>query len=196
MYSIKRINKNYLHHLNKLYSECFNINTDTNSLIKKYDTSMFGESYVGYIAFDEKNNPAAYYGVFPIVLCYKNETILVAQSGDTMTSPKHQKKGLFIKLAKETYELAKELKIKLIFGFPNNNSYPGFKNKLGWTFIGKMHRFTIKTNSLPICELNSKIKWISIFYDTYVSLIIKKYKVDYNNIYLKIFNHTLAKGYI
>ena len=196
MYTFIEINQHSYPRLKELYSLSFGIKTSISSLRKKYDTSSFGLSHVGFIALSENGETAANYCVFPVILHYESKDLLVAQSGDTMTSPKHQKKGLFTQLANKTYSLAEELGVCLIFGFPNENSFPGFKNKLNWVFHGNMQRFIIKKNVLPICELSSKFKFLSRLYTCFVNKKLKKYAIDVNSIDLEIFNYTKNKGLI
>jgi hypothetical protein len=111
---------------------------------KKFDTSFTGISNVGYIAYHKKTSePAAYYGVFPVFLNMDGRPVLAAQSGDTITHPGHQKKGLFIALAQKTYELCRELNIHIVFGFPNHNSSHGFFHRLNWVVDGKIFRYAV-----------------------------------------------------
>ena len=188
MYNTNRITNNSYLQIQRLYKESFNSNVDIPSIKKKYDTSAFGLKNVGIIAEDEKKMPAAYYGVFPIVLQYGLKDYLIAQSGDTMTSPNHRKKGLFTMLAIKTYELAKQLNIKLIFGFPNENSLPGFKKKLDWSFYGLMQRFTFTNTTLPFCELASKYKFFEPIYVKYTNNIISKHSLSVSNSNIEPFN--------
>ena len=139
---------------------------------------MFGLSDTGVYAEAQDGAPAAYYGVFPVSMSYHGQTILGAQSGDTMTSPFHQKKGLFTQLAKETYKLAADNKVRLVFGFPNQNSYPGFKNKLDWQFTGFLQNYTITNSTIPLCELAGKYKALENIYRSYVHTRISKYQLD------------------
>jgi Acetyltransferase (GNAT) domain len=89
----------------------------------------------------------AYYGVLPCFIQFGNEVILAAQSADTMTHPRHRYKGMFIELSNKTFDLCHQLGIRLIFGFPNQNSYPAMVNRLGWIETEKMSRFTIPVNT-------------------------------------------------
>ncbi len=196
MYKFIRISQNTYPLLKELYSLCLGIKVSIESLKEKHDTSAFGKIHVGFIAISENEEIAANYCVFPMILNYESKDLLIAQSGDTMTSPKHQKKGLFIQLANQTYALAEELGICLIFGFPNQNSFPGFKNKLNWVFHGHMQRFFIQSNAFPIYKLTSKIKFISFLYYYYVSKKLNKYKVDIDLLDFGVFNYTKSKGLI
>ena len=81
---------------------------------------------------------------------------------------KHRKKGLFIRLVKKTHQLAKDEGIRVIFGFPNKNSYPGFKNKLNWIFYGYMQQFVITTRTMPLSKLGRINKLFELCYRKYV----------------------------
>jgi hypothetical protein len=131
---------------------------------KKFETSFTGISYVGYIAYHkDTKEAAAFYGVFPVFLEYQNNKFLAAQSGDTITNPKHQKKGLFIALAKLTYALCKELQVQIVFGFPNGNSSYGFFNKLDWKPDGQIHKYVVNTGASIIKKLSRKFLPTSMY---------------------------------
>ena len=196
MYFSERIDDSSYVNIKLLYKLCFNIITSTSDLNKKYNTACFGLKNVGFLAWSEKNEIAAYYGVFPITLTYNARDFLIAQSGDTMTAPNHQKKGLFIRLATETYSLAEQLGVHLIFGFPNNNSYPGFKNKLDWKFTGFMQKYTVRIATVPFCELSSKIRILLPLYHKYVKWRLKKYCVAVDEANTGLFNCSKTGGMI
>lgn len=182
-YTFNRINKSSLLSIKYLYLKCFNFKVKLSALKKKYDTSLFGAKDIGYLAIAVDGTPAAYYGVFPISAYVGGQEILVAQSGDTMTHPDHQKRGLFVGLAKKTYELAEVQDIKFIYGFPNENSYPGFLSKLDWKFIGLMKKFIFKTSHLPLCEIAEMSNYIKKLYLIYVQICLNKYNIKFDDSY-------------
>lgn len=140
--------------LGKLIEVIYNIGINMEQLRKKYDTSCFGASYVGYIAYhNESNQPAGYYGILPLKVKLADNIVMAAQSGDTMTHPDHRNKGLFIELAKRTYELGKSLGVQFVFGFPNKNSYHGLVKKLGWTHAYDMLSVNILVTTIPYSSL-------------------------------------------
>ena len=147
-YSIIRLSKDNLNDVAKLYSAVYNTAISSDYFPKKYDTAYTGIEYVGFISYDRDNQPAAYYGVIPCFIQYGNEIISAAQSADTMTHPQHRYKGMFIKLSNMTFDLCRELGIRLIFGFPNQNSYPAMINRLGWIETEKMSRFQIPVRTI------------------------------------------------
>jgi len=151
-YRFERIGQETYHHLVALVRNCFGKKITLEHVRAKYDTSRFGAADIGYLAMTAEGIPAAYYGVFPIHVEIDQVVHLAAQSGDTMTDPAHQKRGLFIRLANVTYELAKQSGVRFIFGFPNANSLPGFERKLGWSFSGELQDFKFLTGAFPLCE--------------------------------------------
>ena len=196
MYKTELITDNSYTEIQKLYHLSFDFFHSLTYIKNKYDTECFGLKNLGLIAKNDNNELAAYYGVFPIILNYELEDYLVAQSGDTMTAPVHRKKGLFTKLAKETYSLAQKKGVNFIFGFPNENSYPGFERKLNWKFYGFMQRFTFKIKTIPFCELAAKFEKLLPLYKSFVQSRIAKYKIDIDQIDFDSFNYSVAKGQI
>lgn len=171
-YTIERVQAGRLKDIKFLYKVSFGEDVSMEFLEKKYNTEAFGASDIGYIAYHNTGEPAAYYGVFPCKAVIDGDVHLCAQSGDTMTHPDHRGKGLFIKLAKATYELARESGIQFIFGFPNSNSYPGFVNKLGWTHLENLNIYKIRVLTFPLAYICGKASFLSGIYRAYASMII------------------------
>lgn len=176
-YRFEKLSHDNLKDLKYLYEHSFNESTSLEFLNQKYGTQVFGLSYIGYLAYFS-NEPAAYYGVFPVKAQYENKEFLAAQSGDTMTHPDHRGKGLFITLAKMTYELAKQNGVEFIFGFPNQNSYPGFVKKLNWVHYSNINNYKIKTNALPFEKVAKKS---NAFNRIYSSVFLNKLETPNNH---------------
>lgn len=154
-FTYKRIQPENITDVKRVLELAFNTEFSTEYLIKKFDTSAIGISHIGYIAYDG-NIPAATYSVFPTLMQLNGKKIMGAQSGDTATNPAYQGKGLFVTLAVKTYELCKEQGIELVFGFPNDNSFPGFKKKLNWQFMNNFHNYRFIVPTLPLSLLNKR----------------------------------------
>src|SRR5690349_10058338 len=145
-YYFERLTPENISDLVSIYKEAFGKVVTVDFLNNKNNTAWCGISYAGYIAYaSATKTPAAFYGVFPCYLSYQGQTILAAQSGDTMTHKDHQGKGLFVTLAKKTYQLVESLGVKVVFGFPNENSYPGFVRKLNWDHYEDLHAYLIRS---------------------------------------------------
>jgi len=175
-YSSVRIGKKNINDLLPIFKSAFGIDADLTQLIDKFDTSYTGFEDIGFISYSPEGEPSAYYGVFPQFIMVGQKKVLAAQSGDTMTHKGHQGKGLFTKLANKTYELSKENDISAVFGFPSPASYPGFKKKLNWTFVGKIKRFDFFVFTFPIAYLAIKIPSFRSVYFRWYRFILSRYK--------------------
>lgn len=172
-YIFERISNDKLKDIKLLYRECFGEDVTMDFIEKKYNTESFGAANIGYVAYDISGNPAAYYGVFPCKAVVGGNIYLCAQSGDTMTHPRHRGKGLFIKLAKITYRLAKENGIRFVFGFPNDNSLHGFVKKLDWICTENFNVYKINVFTFPLAYLCSRISLLRRLYRNCADVILK-----------------------
>lgn len=161
-YRFERISKENLKDFLALYQATHNQEPDQKHYERKFDTAFTGASHIGFLAYSQSNEVAAYYGVFPTLCQLSGQQILAAQSGDTMTHPNHRRKGLFRLLFEETAKLAKEEGIRFIFGFPNEASYPGFI-KFGWKECAAMYNHILPLNGNKIMKV--KRKFLSGSYD-------------------------------
>lgn len=78
------------------------------------------------------------YAIVPVRVKIGSKVILSSQSLDTMTHPDYRRQGMFETLAKKVYDEARNEGIYLVYGFPNEFSYPGFIKKLNWFCIDTM----------------------------------------------------------
>jgi hypothetical protein len=96
-----------------------------------------GGAYVA-LAHDEKgpvDGAVALYAALPVKFQAQGKTLLGVQSFDTFTSAPCRGRGLFPRLAQVVYGLAVADGCSLVYGFPNDSSFPGFKRKLGWQML-------------------------------------------------------------
>jgi GNAT superfamily N-acetyltransferase len=179
-YKIERLTESKINDLFWLFKASSKGVTNVNEFVKKYDTKYTGVSYVGFLAYDNDNKPAAFYGVIPTVAYLNKKSVLIAQSADTLTHPKHQRKGLFTLLANKTYDLAKELGIEFIYGIANENSFPGFIKKLGWTHNGNMQILHTTTIMPPFAQLFRRNSFLKKIYNFWVSLVLQFFEKGNN----------------
>lgn len=159
-YCFEKLSIDNIKDLVPLYENAFGKPTTVKALIAKFDTGFTGHAFVGFTAYDkETNEAAAFYGVFPCFCIFQNEKLLVAQSGNTMTHSNHRGQGLFTQLALETYNYCKEIGIHLVFGFPNNNSYPGFVKNLDWIHFDDIEAYCVRVRTISFYRLN---KWFKM----------------------------------
>ncbi len=179
-YTIVRINDAYLNKMLVLFKMSFGQSPTYTYLANKFKTSYQGSSWVGYIALTEAGEPAAYYGVFPMNIELNGKTVKAAQSGDTMTSPFHQGKGLFTYLAIQTYELCKKEGIEIVWGFPNENSIYGFEKKLNWKILNPLKQYKFRVYTVPLSYFASKNNLFRLFYQLWTKLILELFTKEKN----------------
>lgn len=177
-YTYVRVNHSKLSEVKALYDYSYGVSPSIDGLIAKYDTTVLGLDFIGCIAYSEQYEPAAYYGVFPLRFSIRGVETLAAQSGDTMTSPTHRMKGLFVESALRAYALAARSGVKFVFGFPNENSFPGFKSKLSWQFHGTMFNAVLNCRAIPLAAFAKRFgKWINRSCSQFLRSRIQKYSV-------------------
>lgn len=79
-----------------------------------------------------------HYAVTPSELQIGDQIVPTAYSMTTMTHPDYKRCGIFTLLAESAYDASMATGKKLVYGFPNLNSYGGFVKKLGWQGFGPM----------------------------------------------------------
>lgn len=92
---------------------------------------------VGFDAYDG-NTLAAHYATQPLVANVFGKTVRGLLSFNTATHPDYQGRGLFTRLASETYECAKSEGYEFVVGVANANSSPGFVRKLGFQLVAQL----------------------------------------------------------
>lgn len=92
---------------------------------------------VGFDAF-AGDELAAHYVCVPATLSVHGRALRGLLSLNTATHPSHQGKGLFTKLADQTYRAGAEEGFAAVYGVANANSTPGFIRKLGFSSVGQL----------------------------------------------------------
>ena len=89
------------------------------------------------IGFDARDGGklAAHYVCIPVAVVLQGRPVRAMLSLNTATHPQYQGRGLFTRLAEQTYSRAAELGIAAVCGVANGNSTPGFTRKLGFALI-------------------------------------------------------------
>ena len=120
------------------YRLCFERNgtpRDMQNLEWLHRQNLPGRNMIYYAMHNEMI--ASIYTALPVILRINGLLKPGLQSIDTLTDMEYRGKGLFIKLATRLYEDAVNDKYEFIYGFPNDNSAPGFFKKLQWKSFGE-----------------------------------------------------------
>lgn len=120
------------------YRKCFEKNGTERVLANLQWLHQQNLAHTNTIYYALQNDTlAAIYTALPVVFKINKSTVPALQSIDTITDIDHRGKGLFPKLANKLYNDAAQNKFALVYGFPNENSAPGFFKKLQWQPFGE-----------------------------------------------------------
>lgn len=118
-----------------LFSESF---PSSNRFNKQYLDWLYHMNPMGSaIGFDAwvGDDLVAHYACIPLMTLVEGVETPSLLSLNTATHPNFQGRGLFTKLAENTFDFAANLGFKAIFGVANSNSTPGFIKKLGFQLV-------------------------------------------------------------
>lgn len=118
-----------------LYKLVFGTEISDEYWLWKYKRNAAGPALI--VVAEAEQGIVGQYALLPRLLKIGDKVCSAGLSVDTMVHPDYQGQGIFVTLAKETYNLAARKEIRFIYGFPNGNSYHGFITKLGWTDLYK-----------------------------------------------------------
>lgn len=111
---------------------------------EQYDSWRFLDTPLGpmwtSLAMDG-DRCAGSYTLAPTRMNIGGEAVLGAQSLDTMTHPEFRGQGLFVRLANHCYARAAAQGCEMVYGFPNENSHPGFIRRLNFQHVSDVARW-------------------------------------------------------
>ena len=192
---MERLSKDNLPDVVKLYAGIHTKPHPLSYFQKKYGTAYTGAQYVGYIAYNKRHLPIAFYGLVPCFIKHEERMVLAAQSADTMTHPKYRYKGLFVHLASITIELGRQSGIKLIFGLPSQVALHGFLIKLQWQLTETMSHFNIPVRFIPFERMLTSTPLTRGLYHIYQHRLLKRYLLPQQGIYNSILHEGSAGVY-
>jgi len=101
---------------------------------------MYKENSLGFTIWlaEHKGKIVGQYAIVHILMNINGRNTVCAQSLNTLTHPEYRRQGMFETLAKTVFKEAYNKGIHIIYGFPNEKSYPGFVNKLNWFDIASL----------------------------------------------------------
>lgn len=102
----------------------------------QYLSNPYGKPFLFTAKENETAELAGQYLVIPLKYMIKGKDVLGTLSLNTLTHPKYQGRGLFKKMATETYNACTDNNVNFTIGFPNPQSYPGFVKRLEFKHLG------------------------------------------------------------
>ncbi len=87
--------------------------------------------------------PAGFYGNIPLHIKVGDRVVRGAQAVDAMVAPEARRHGVFVRLAQETFRDMDAAGVELDYVFPSPAARAGFVERLGWTTVGAVPRYTL-----------------------------------------------------
>lgn len=133
--------------ISELFLESFGKPLDKELWEWAYLENPFGEPLVSVALSNDK--VVGHYAVIPMILENESNSISGYLSMTTMVAVDYRRDRLFQRLAEMVYERIEKTNLpSIVFGFPNDNSAPGFIKRLGWTISEDYKVVSIKPEQL------------------------------------------------
>ena len=199
-FQILKYTEKYEKDVTKLYFESYGRKKSQKYFRYRLKSSTFGTPIAYVMKFESKI--VGFYALTPISLVINNVNYLGGYSFLTMTNKKFSGQGIFSKLASKTFEKAKEKKYNFIIGFANNNSFPLFIKKFGFTELKPINYVKLNLTKLienknfkfnfSIFKKNNFFK-LNLIPNNFSSVYLDK---NYKSLDIRINQHPLNKYYI
>lgn len=141
------------------------------------------------------NKLAGHYAVVPRDFHVNKIIYKFLLSMTTMVHPNHQGKGLFTTQAQQVYDAGASLNYKGVYGFPNQNSIYGFKNKLNWICQTDYVASLDKIEVMKYFSKNSNDGLQLILSDTNLQYFLSKPEMNYRLINKQTIIKPFADGF-
>lgn len=138
---------NYFDGISELFAESFDKPLNKELWHWAYTDNPFGEPLVALALY--QGRLVGHYAVVPMDLENGSNKLAGFLSMTTMVAVDFRMHKLFKRLAEMVYNRINELKVPaIVFGFPNDNSAPGFAKRLGWSISDDYKVISVKPNQI------------------------------------------------
>jgi hypothetical protein len=140
----REIDYESIENLTNLFNNVFSENFNTNDWLKKHRYSPQGKTI--FIGAYDGEKLIGMNGFMPAIYIKDSLKFKAAQSCESAVHHDYRGQGIFVKLISEGHKVLKKNNYDFVFGYPNNNSLPGFE-KVGWKKVGKLYHQSIPLNT-------------------------------------------------
>ena len=175
----------------------------------KNNNAGFHKNWILIARANQDNRVGGHYTAIPVYISCNKKSILSAQSVDTLTHVDFRKQGVFTELAKQCYVQLTNDGVDFIYGYPNDNSYPGFVKKLKWDHIFTVEELVFILNAKKITELKFRNMLLRFFINIGVNTFFAFRKninssrnknfnisaINIENVNAKLIDDWLSSGY-
>ena len=158
-WSVRKYQPGDLDAIQELFTVVFHSTRPKEHFIWKFHDNPAGQGII--VVAERSGQIVGQYALMPTRLRLGTDNVYGAQSLDTMTHPDYRNQGMFTVLAKTCIETAASMGIEALYGFPNENSYHGFVDKLNWDHTGDIPRFVRVLNPTGITAMSRPMKYLT-----------------------------------
>ena len=115
--------------------------SNVNYLEHEYFKNPEGDALMNIAWSEENSEVAGQYAAIPMRVKVGDRERKALMSVNTLTDDKYRGQGIFKILATEVYDRAEKEGFELVYGMPNQNSYPGFLKYIGFSDLGAVPLF-------------------------------------------------------
>lgn len=124
-----------------LFNIVFEKDRSLDTMLRQYTQNPMGYSYHSYFIDDGKIQGAITY--IPAYYCYGGEKKVFVNSVDTMIAKDYRDAYELLELIDSGYQAMKEDGVALVYGYPNDKSFPVYMKSKTMSNIGKMRTFCL-----------------------------------------------------
>ena len=103
-----------------------------------------GKVYITLVKDVASRRIVGQYAVMPVATNWMGRRIEACQSLDTMIDPGYRLAGMFERSAEDCFARLAADRHGLVYGFPNQSSYPGFVRKLDWQRVTALSGYELR----------------------------------------------------
>lgn len=127
--------------MNDLFNEVFDKERPLEVMMNQYTKNPFGYAY--HSLYIEDGHIVGMNVYVPYYFTIKGEKVLFACSIDTMIQKKHRDFCNFLDMVTTAYSYMEQEGIVLVYGYPNDNSYPLLTKSKLMKEVGKMYTYCL-----------------------------------------------------
>lgn len=141
---------------------------------RKYSCEHGGLSGFACVAFDEHGEAAGSVGVLPWPVRFGDRVETASQMVDVATGSAHRGRGLFVALAERARVLCETAGVGFLYGFPNEEAYPIWINKLGYEHSDDLEAYRLRVRTVWAEKLSHRVGPLRRLYDAYVERTLSR----------------------
>jgi hypothetical protein len=146
-------------------------------LQRKYACEYQGIRGFSCVAFTERGQAVASFGMLPWPIRFADRTEIAAQAVDAATHHEHRRRGLFTRVAEMAREVCDSAGVSFLFGFPHpqGESYPGLVSKLGYAHIDDLIEYRLPISTIWMERVARRVSPLDRMYERHLQRTLGAY---------------------